>query len=330
MKKWIKYISPAVLATSIIGSISFAQDTKDKAPRNKEGKTEEIVIRKKRGNTEKMTIVVDGDKVTINGKPAEDFKNDNVTVFKRDRSQPALAMGWPGVKSFNFPPQAFGPEQFGRDFSLSNKAMLGVMTEKGDNGVKVREVTKESAAEKAGLQKDDVITKVGDKTVNDPHDLVEAISGYKPNDKVDITYKRNGKESKTTATLGENKQAFSYNFNDDHFNLVAPPGDVPSGDNFNFFFNRRPKIGLQIQDVEDGKGVTVKDVDDDSPASKAGLKEGDVITEVNGKAVANVDELRDEIKDAKEGDAVKFTLKRDGKNQTIEVKLPKRLKSADL
>jgi len=147
---------------------------------------------------------------------------------------------------------------------------------------------------------------------------------------VDITYKRNGKENKTVATLSENKPgAFSYNFNNPDFNIDIPRSPIaPEG--FNFNYSRKPRIGLQIQDVEDGKGVTVKDVDEDSPAAKAGIKEGDVITQVNGKEIAGVDELRNEIKDVKEGDAVKFTYKRGNKTQTADLKIPKRLKTANL
>ena len=150
-----------------------------------------------------------------------------------------------------------------------------------------------------------------------------------PKDKVDVTYLRNGKESKTSATLGESKtRAYSFNFNDDDFKFDMPPlADI---ENFNMVYNKRPKIGLQIQDVEEGTGVTVKDVDEDTPASKAGLKEGDVITQVNGKDIAGVDELREQIKELKEGDKVTLSYKRNGTSQTAEVKIPKRLKSANL
>lgn len=327
MKNWFKYVVP-VMATAIIGNTAFAQDQKDKSSKNKEDKSQEIVIRKKGGNTEKMTIVVDGDNVTINGKPVDEFKNGDVTVFKRDRS---MAMT-PRNRSFSVPHGSFDPENFDHFMPPKmNKAMLGVMTARSDDGVKVTDVTKESGAEKAGLKKDDVITKVGDKEVKEPVDLVEAISNYKPNDKVEITYKRNGKESKTTVTLGENKsRAFSYNFDNRDFNFEMPEGPMPPMENFNFNFNRRPKIGLQIQDVEEGKGVSVKDVDEDSPAAKAGLKDGDVITQVNGKDVAGVDDLRAAVKDLKEGETAKFSFKRDGKMQTAEIKIPKRLKTADL
>ncbi len=60
------------------------------------------------------------------------------------------------------------------------------------------------------------------------------------------------------------------------------------------------------------------------------MKDGDVITQVDGKDVAGVDELRTAIKDLKEGESVKVTFKRNGKSQTSEIKLPKRLKTADL
>jgi serine protease Do len=57
-----------------------------------------------------------------------------------------------------------GAKMFGDNFVFSggNRALLGVVSEKNDNGAKITSVTKESAAEKAGLKKDDIITKVGD------------------------------------------------------------------------------------------------------------------------------------------------------------------------
>ncbi len=331
MKKRIKYFVP-VIAVALMANTAFAQDAKDKSLKDQNEKSQEIVIRKKGGKTEKMTIVVDGDNVTINGKPVDEFKNSDVTVFKRDRSAPVP----PRVRNFSPPPPpAADPESFNYLMSSRNKAMLGVMTAKADAGVKVTEVTKESGAEKAGLKKEDVITKVGNKEVKEPADLVEAIGSYKANDKVDITYRRDGKENKTSATLGENKsRSFSYNFNNRDFNrdfnFEMPEGAIAPMENFNFNFNRKPKIGLQIQDVEEGKGVTVKDVDENSPAAKAGMKDGDIITSVNGKDVAGVDELHSAIKDLKEGETVQFSYKRDGKNQTADVKIPKRLKTADL
>jgi serine protease Do len=322
MKSWIKYFAPAFV-TVLFGNAAFSQDKKENNSGESSDKTQEIVIRKKGNKAEKMTIVVDGDNVTINGKPVDEYKNKDVTILKRDGAIPR-------VNRLNPPRAPFNPGNWDM-LPASNKAMLGVLTGKSEDGVKITEVTPESGAEKAGLKKDDVITKVGDKDVKEPQDLIEAIASYMPGDKVDITYKREGKVSKTSAVLGENKaKAFSYNFDNRDFNFTMPDGVVPPIENFNFNYNRRPKIGLQIQDKEDGKGVTVKDVDPDSPAAKAGIKDGDVITQVNGKDVAGVEDMRKAIGEVKEGDTVKFSYKRAGKSQSAEIKIPKRLRTADL
>jgi serine protease Do len=322
MNTW-KKITAVTLAVSVISASSFAQ-TNEKAKDKKE-KTKEIIIRKNGENTEKMTIVVDGDKVTINGKPLDEYKGENVTVMTRDGSTRVFA---PGARAFAVPGAGSGTRSWSS--ANSNKAFLGVVTEKTDNGVKVTQVTDESAAEKAGLKEDDVITKVGDKKIEAPADLVSALADKKPSDKIDITYKRNGKETKTSATLTENKsKSFAFNFDENDFKFDMP--DIP-GAPFaqGFTMNRKPKVGMQIQDVEEGKGVQVKDVDDDTPASKAGLKEGDVITQVNGKPVDGVIELRDAIKDVKEGESFTVTYRRGTSNATAEIKLPKRLRTANL
>ena len=91
-----------------------------------------------------------------------------------------------------------------------------------------------------------------------------------------------------------------------------------------------PKLGLSVQDTDDGKGVKVIEVDDESNAEKAGIKEDDVITEVDGKAVNSADEVAKIIKDNKDKNSVMVKLTRNGKTQNIEVKIPRKLKTADL
>jgi serine protease Do len=95
-------------------------------------------------------------------------------------------------------------------------------------------------------------------------------------------------------------------------------------------FNRKPRLGIEIQDVEEGKGVKILDVDDDTPAAKAGLKKDDVISGLNGKSIDSVDELQSALKEMKEGDSFKVTYKRNGQSQTAEIRFPKKLKTAEL
>lgn len=309
----MKKLTLAVLAltATLYSHSSIAQSSKAKIAGSK---TEEIVIRKT-GKADKMTIVVDGENVTINGKPIDEYKTSDVTVLRRST-----------------PPVPPIPPMPGNEFSFNmaaNPALLGVLTEKADDGAKIKEVNKETAAEKAGLKKEDVITKVGTTPITSPQDLVEAIGKYKPNDKVSLTYKRDGKENKTTATLGENKNR---NFNIDRrfFDLNMPDGAAPFLKDFDLHLNRKAKIGLEIQDMEVGKGVKVKGVDAESAAAKAGLQVGDIITQINGNDIEGVDDAREEIRGADDGTNVKITYNREGKTHTGEIVIPKKIKTADL
>ena len=89
-------------------------------------------------------------------------------------------------------------------------------------------------------------------------------------------------------------------------------------------------MGLSVQDTDEGKGVKVIEVDEESNAAKAGVKEEDVITEVDGKAVNNTDDMVKLIRESKEKFSVMIKLQRSGKSQNIEVKMPKKIKTADL
>ncbi len=68
-------------------------------------------------------------------------------------------------------------------------------------------------------------------------------------------------------------------------------------------------------------GALVNDVIGDSPADKAGLKEGDVIVSLNGEKVTDADDLTDLIAETKPGDKASVGIVRDGEDQTIEVTL---------
>jgi len=69
-------------------------------------------------------------------------------------------------------------------------------------GAQVQTVQGGGAADKAGLQKGDVITKVDDEVIDSSESLVATIRGHRPDDKVTLTYVRGGQTHTTTATLG--------------------------------------------------------------------------------------------------------------------------------
>jgi serine protease Do len=349
MKRISVYAFAFVAATQLLTLSASAQDKKEK--REKEEKREQIIIRKKGDKTEKTTIVIEGDKVTINGKPVE--KGDKDVIIQRFNDEefvfrsPKIRMTAPrGAYRFNHDGnwEQFNSDNFRKEFKMNwnTGAFLGVVTEDHDKGALVEEVQKETPAEKAGLQKGDIITKVGDKKIGSPSDLSEAVHAKKPNDEVDITYLRDGKEKKTKVKLGESKgphgmQNFDFHipdmpgFGEGQFNFEhLQPRLHGLQDQIRVYQGGHPKFGATIQDTEEGNGVKVLEVDADSPSAKSGLQKDDVITEVDGKAVKNVAEARTALRGNNEKNLWTVKVLRAGKPVTVEVKIPKKLNKADL
>ena len=90
---------------------------------------------------------------------------------------------------------------------------------------------------------------------------------------------------------------------------------------------RRAKLGVRIQlitpdmasalGLESSRGALVAAVDEGSPAAKAGLKQGDVITHYNGKAVADNNQLRNAVASTLPGTSVPMQVLRNGKTETL-------------
>ncbi len=291
-------------------------------------KDENIIIHKKGSSNENLTIVVEGNNVTVNGKPLDEFKNNDIEIFSDENAiAPMLP---PGVPRPPLPPHG-GAQMFDDNFispMKTNAAFLGVTTNKSNEGAIINEVSKESPAEKAGLLKNDIITKIGNTKIETSDDLYKAIGIHKPSDKVIVTYRRNGKENSATVILAKHSEDVFFNNNDFNFKMNSP--EIPGTHGFIYNTENKHRIGIQIQDTEDGNGVKVMDVDDDSPAGKADLKENDIIMQVNGEAIKSVDDFKDILNDVKDGDTFTVQYKRDDKLQTATIKFPKELKTADL
>jgi putative serine protease PepD len=80
-------------------------------------------------------------------------------------------------------------------------------------------------------------------------------------------------------------------------------------------------LGVQIGDSPSGTGAVVSTVKADTPASKAGLKAGDVITAIDGDPVANADDLTAKINAHKPSQKVTLSVERGGKSLSIDVTL---------
>jgi serine protease Do len=330
MKQYfIKGIALAGIALLTVPA-AFAQKEKEK---EKDKEQQHINIIRKGNLDEKTVIEIKGDKVTVNGKPASE--NDNVSVnVNKVKDYRSLARIHAGDEDYNFNFD-FDDDRVSLFHEDANRAMLGVTPDEDEKGALITSVSPGSAAEKAGLKKGDIITKIDDQKIEEADDVSRIIRSHKPGDKVSITYLRNGKEQKQSVELGKWKGATMPPMP----SVVMPrewQGEyprvetMPGGQGYVISGSSAPKLGLSIQDTDDGKGVIVIDVDEDSNAGKAGLKEGDIITRVNAKDVNSTDEVTRIVRESRSKPSMQFQVLRKGKTQTLEVRTPRKIKSADL
>ncbi|GHV47901.1 protease [Synergistales bacterium] len=174
---------------------------------------------------------------------------------------------------------------------------------KEESGVIVGDVFKDSAAERAGLQRGDVITEVGGEKVKDIQWFVNKIRSLTPDDSVKLKVVRSGNSLDLTAKLAERPD--------------TEDGDSPSQENPNAF----EKVGLTVAKltpdiarrykIENRDGVVVVGVAQGSPAQFAGVREGDLLLEANGKKLTGSSALGQIIKS--DSKSVVFLIERDGK-----------------
>jgi serine protease Do len=316
----------AIVLLSVPSAFAQKEADKEKVKENKE--VQRINITRKGNLTEKTVIEIQGDKVTVNGKDAKDAPDVSVNVNKirdyRALAPSARAHVYSGGDNFDF--------HFDDDrISLFHE---GVTPDDDNKGARIDAVSEGSAAAKAGLKKGDVITRIDNDKVTEADDVSRIIRSKKPGDKVAITYLRDGKEQKQTVELGKWKGAVM-----PKLPTVTLPNEwrgefprvetMPGGQGY-VISSGAPKLGLSIQDTDDGKGVKVIDVDEDSNAGKAGIKEDDIITRVNDREVSSTDEVTRIVRESRGKPSMQFQVQRKGKTQTIEVRTPRKIKTADL
>lgn len=308
-----------------------------------DGVQTEIVIRQKGDKDAKLTLEIKNGDFFINGKPLEKFDDQNIIVEKRkfdENSDLTYSLSpFREPRIINDGMMERNLENMDRQRNLQksilirmNSPFLGVSSRKAEKGgATVLEVTKGSPAEKAGIKKGDIITKLNETKIESPETLYETVHNLKPGDKVTILLTRDGKQQSVVATLDKSDMGskdFNYNYN---YKFKMPPmpdmGDIQFDGNWG---PRQPKLGIKAQDAEDGKGVNVLEVEDSSAAWKAGLKKGDIILQFDGSEVNSTNELVEQFQDARRKSTIKVKIQRGGTTQDLDIKIPRKLKTAEL
>ena len=183
-----------------------------------------------------------------------------------------------------------------------DEGMAKALQLNGWNGAIINQVIKNSPAEDAGVEKQDVIIAVNGIKVDNSSSLKNLISSGRPHDKTKLTLIRNGHEKKLTVTLGlrpgEKELAETYRYGEKHFDI----------------------LGLRVETFENGdpmnfnyvNGVIIVDVKKNSPASENNINNGDIITEIGKTSINEKSEYDSKLESYSKGDTIMLRIVRNG------------------
>ena len=183
-----------------------------------------------------------------------------------------------------------------------DEGMAKALQLNGWNGAIISQVIKNSPAEDAGVEKQDVIIAVNGVKVDDSSNLKNLISSGRPHDKTKLTLIRDGHEKKLTVTLGirpgEKELAETYRYGEKLFDILGLRVET--------FENRDPK------NLDYVNGVKIVEVKKDSPASDNNINRGDIIIEMGKTSIKEKNEYDSKLESYSKGDTIMLRIVRNG------------------
>jgi len=211
-----------------------------------------------------------------------------------------------------------------------------------ERGVLLERIVPDSPAAKAGLKDNDVITEINGQRVEGAAQFRRMIHEIPAGRSVQFTVWRDGKAQSIGVTLGKSEdhgnmwfktapRAFSFQLPNIEMPEVAPMPDMDMGA-YGLLAGSRPRLGIDAEDLSgqfgayfgapDGEGVLVREVNSGSPAEKAGVKSGDIITALNGERIRSLGDLREKLAGKRDEKTVKLGVLRNKSEVSITVEMP--------
>jgi serine protease Do len=230
----------------------------------------------------------------------------------------------PQVRDFNV---MFG-EEGGSWLGVETREVTGDNAKElklpGERGVVLGRIAPDSPASKSGLRENDVVTEINGQQVEGAMQFRRMIREIPAGRSVQLTVWRDGHTQKINVTLGKAEElrrnmtrvtpgtpgAFAFRMPElpempDLPEVAEIPGMPSMEFDGNMLYAGHPRLGIDAEDLAgqlgsffgapDGEGILVRSVNSGSPAEKAGLKAGDVITSLNGERIRSVGDLRQKL-----------------------------------
>jgi len=254
------------------------------------------------------------------------------------------------------PAQAQGGSDGGGWLGIFSQSLTPELREGLDyrgEGVLVNRVVENSPAERAGIEKGDVIVSVDQRSIESPDDLARAIRSQSAGDRVSIRIVRDGERRTVEARLsgrpgtednfdGYRGEGEKDKFDKDKFEIKIEKDleslkdleQIPDREEIRRMVRDgkakefhmqgvpgRAKLGVRVEDAgdESGSGAQVVEVMENTPAERAGIQVGDVITQVEGESIGDAGDLIQTLRD-KSG-RVEIELRRRGARRTVDADL---------
>jgi serine protease Do len=211
-----------------------------------------------------------------------------------------------------------------------------------ERGALLERIVPDSPAAKAGLKDNDVITEINGQRVEGAAQFRRMIHEIPAGRSVQFTVWRDGRAQAVSVTLGKSEdhgnmwfktapRAFSFQLPKIEMSEVPPMPEMDMG-GYGVLAGSRPRLGIDAEDLSgqfgayfgapEGEGVLVREVNAGSPAEKAGVKSGDVITSLNGERIRSLGDLREKLAGKREEKAVKLGVLRNKSEVSITVEMP--------
>jgi serine protease Do len=197
------------------------------------------------------------------------------------------------------------------------------------NGVIVAGVEPRGPAAKAGIERGDIIRKVNGEPVRDSQDLLDKIASRRPGERVELEVFRDGRSFQVTVTLGKRPLP-------EQARLGGGEEEPSEGEEGEEETAAARRLGISVQALTDRaraelryddsvEGVLVTDVEVGSPAEDEGIRDGNVISAINGKPIRSVADWNAAIRRLKEGDVVQLEVvgPQAGQRRFVFLRVPK-------